>query len=136
MRTPLTLLIVAVIALASCSTTQSVLAPYHLVADASAGVVVEANSQGLALCAPGDVQLAVVCIACYGTAIALAKWQHAGQLGPVAYQIHRSDGKWQARRLAADDGARRYPEPFRSCNAQLRVGGALYNESVVWREKP
>jgi hypothetical protein len=132
------------LALCSCSSgvtgVQNLASPYHLYADAETGAAIDLNSQGGAICSTGAITVLVYRAEDDGQQTTLGDFIHEGAVVPAAaYVFGHGDDGWYLRRLAADEGAKRYPAPFSKCKAQGQPAALMATptrapSAVDWRE--
>lgn len=131
-----------IMALAGCSSSisagQELVSPYHLVADTAGGAHLDANAQGVAVCATAEVSLAVQRVTESGV-VNLGGFVYSPG-GASAYAWGYNADGWYVEQLPTAAGAQRYPHPFTLCStAEIAPAAALVAPApatgrIVWHE--
>jgi hypothetical protein len=119
----------------ACSAAQQLASPYHLLTKADAGVVLDINSEGGALCSTGTTEVSIY-RAKDGERQDLGGFTHDGHLFPAAaYVFGRDSSGWYLNRLSQAEGAQRYPAVFAKCEQPAGLRSVSNpDSSIVWRE--
>lgn len=132
-----TLILLFLFSLASCggstvTAAQQLASPVHLVSQGEAALSLDVNAQGLGVCSVGDVVFAIEWEGKAGRS-RVGEIRHDGQLGAAAYEVGKGPRGWFVERLASDEGARRYPQPFARC-APADAFRAPSKAETLWSE--